>query len=90
MEIKAGKNKFYIGESENNAFAEIEFDYRDEKVIVAHYTFVQKEFRGQGLAKQLVDALVSFARKNQLKIIPQCSYVRAVFERDKGLDDVKF
>ena len=44
MEIKAGKNKFYIGESENNAFAEIEFDYRDEKVIVAHYTFVQKNF----------------------------------------------
>jgi predicted GNAT family acetyltransferase len=32
--------------------------------------------------------LVDFARKNSLKIIPQCSYVDVMFKRDRSLQDV--
>lgn len=44
--------------------------------------------RGQGVARQLLDILVEFAREKQLKIIPTCSYVDVMFKRDQSLADV--
>jgi len=45
--------------------------------------------RGQGIARQLLDTLVEFAREKQLKIVPTCSYVEVMFRRDKSFVDVK-
>ena len=38
--------------------------------------------RGTGLGKQLVEKAVAFARDTQLKVVPICSYARAVIHRD--------
>ena len=48
---------------------------------IADHTFVPPELRGQGLARQLVEALVADAREQGFKIVPQCSYVEAQFRR---------
>jgi predicted GNAT family acetyltransferase len=37
--------------------------------------------RGQGVAQVLVEALVADARAQGFKIVPQCSYVAALFRR---------
>ena len=44
--------------------------------------------RGQGVARQLLDVLVAFAREKNLKIVGTCSYVDVMFRRDKSLADV--
>jgi uncharacterized protein len=48
---------------------------------VADHTFVPPAMRGQGVAEKLVDALVADARAQGFRIVPQCSYVEALFRR---------
>lgn len=48
---------------------------------IAQSTFVPPEMRGRGVARQLVEALVADARAQGFTIVPQCSYVDALFKR---------
>lgn len=48
---------------------------------VANHTFVPPEMRGQGIAQKLVEALVADARAQGFTIVPECSYVEALFRR---------
>ncbi len=48
---------------------------------VANHTYVPPELRGRGIAQQLVEALVADARAEGFRIVPQCSYVDALFRR---------
>lgn len=88
MEIKSGTNRFFIGDSENNPKAEITYTHQNEGVIVADHTYVSEELRGQGVAGQLFNQLIAFARENNYKIIPQCSYVKTKMEKTNEYDDV--
>lgn len=48
---------------------------------IADHTFVPPAMRGQGVAQVLVEALVADAREQGFRIVPQCSYVAALFRR---------
>lgn len=61
----------------------------DEKVLTADSTFVDPSLRGQGIAKQLVDHLVAYAKQEDFKIRPVCSYVVKLFEVDDSYQDIK-
>jgi uncharacterized protein len=52
----------------------------NEKLTVYH-TEVAPEFEGRGFAKVLLSQLVSYAKANELKIIPLCPYVNLQFRR---------
>ena len=51
------------------------------KARIANHTFVPPEMRGRGIAQLLVEALVADARAQGFTIVPQCSYVEALFRR---------
>lgn len=89
MEIKKAERGFYIGDSFETAMAKITYKKESESVIVADHTYVSIEYRGQNIAKKLLDRLALFAREESLKIRPQCSYVVKAFERFKEYDDIK-
>ena len=55
---------------------------------VANHTFVPPEMRGRGIAQQLVEALVADARARGFTIVPQCSYVDALFRRHPEWSDL--
>ncbi|OMP67316.1 GNAT family N-acetyltransferase [Domibacillus epiphyticus] len=78
---------FYI-EKEGRRVAEITYVPAGEGKINANHTYVSEELRGGGTAGQLLDALVGYARENDLKIVPTCSYVVAKFDRGREYDDV--
>jgi uncharacterized protein len=50
-------------------------------ILRAIHTEVDQKAEGRGLAKQLLVTMVQYARDNDLKVIPDCPYVRAQFER---------
>lgn len=53
------------------------------------HTWVDPRARGQGVARQLVDAGVAYARAEGLQILPLCSYVVHVFAEDRSLDELR-
>ena len=64
-------------------------DYRKEdNVLDLYHTEVDKSYGGRGIAADLVDCLVAFARENSYKIHPTCSYVVKKFDKDESYKDV--
>jgi predicted GNAT family acetyltransferase len=56
--------------------------------IIADHTGVDDSLRGTGVARALVERLVDDARRDGTRIVPQCSYVRAQFQRNPDWSDV--
>lgn len=55
------------------------FDKNDDGVIDAKGTIVKEEFRGQGIASELLDAMVAEAEKEETQIIPTCTFFENQF-----------
>lgn len=89
MKILQKNDRFYI-EDNGVEIAKIVFEYRNESTISAYETYVSTDLRGQGVAQQLLVKLVEFAREKNLKIVPVCSYVKKMFEKDSTYQDVYF
>jgi predicted GNAT family acetyltransferase len=78
---------FFVG-IENERVAEMTYFYRGKDKIVIDQTSVSDKLRGQGIAKRLLVEAVGFARNNNLKIIPVCSFVRDMFHKVDDYRDV--
>ena len=48
---------------------------------VAEHTLVPPEIGGRGVAGKLVEALIADARAQAFRVVPQCPYVAAVFDK---------
>ena len=88
LEIKKGNNRFYIGESEKNDIARITYYYQEDTVIVINHTFVSPELRGKSIAGNLLKKVIDFAKEDNLKIIPVCSYAVLKMTRNSEYNDV--
>lgn len=86
----AQNGEFFALNEQGQRIAEISYVWSDAHKITANHTWVDDSLRGQGVARQLLDVLVAFARDKQLKIVPSCSYVDVMFKRDKSLADVVY
>lgn len=88
MEIKRDDYIFYIGDNKDKPKAFISFeDGKDNEIVVTH-TVVSKELRGQGIAGKLVEEIINFARSENRKIIPICSYVVDYFQKHEEYEDL--
>ncbi|MET1030630.1 GNAT family N-acetyltransferase [Domibacillus tundrae] len=85
--IKHEEGIFYM-EKDGQRVAEITYAPAGDGKINANHTYVANELRGGGVAGQLLDALADYAREENLKILPTCSYVVAKFSRGGKYDDV--
>jgi len=57
-------------------------DYRlVGKTMVMTHTYVPPPLEGRGIAAELVGAAMEYARKNDYKIDPRCSYVAVYMRR---------
>jgi len=87
VEDKGKKGRFVLSEEGKEA-GEMTFVWDGENKIVVEHTYVGKEYGGKGYAKQLMKKAVAFARENEVKIVPVCSFVEAMFEKDQSIHDV--
>ncbi len=80
MEIKHGDSRFFVKTSHGDA----EVLYRIEgKVMGIYHTFTPPEERGKGLAEKLTVVAFEFAKKNGLKVRPDCPYTEHFVETHK-------
>ena len=61
--------------------------FATEQMVINH-TQVFDGYEGQGIARQLVMAAVDFACKEGRKIMPVCSYAKAVLTRTDEYNDI--
>ena len=60
----------------------LEFSRPGVGVLHIDYVEVSPELRGRGFGLQLVEKAVAFASDAKLRVVPICSYARAVIKRD--------
>lgn len=87
MEVQHKINEhagFFFVAFENREVAKISYKIKDPGTLIILHTEVNKEMQGKQLGRQLVDAVVNYARKLNMKIIPACTYAHAVFLKNEG------
>lgn len=85
-----GTHGRYVAEvagSEHSGY--LDWEARGEDVRVATHTVVPPPIGGRGVAAKLVEALVADARTQGFRIDPRCSYVEALFRRNKDWADLR-
>ena len=70
-----------------NDIAVLSYTAHGNEISLDH-TYVPDEWRGRGVAAELVRAAVKEARQRQWKLRPRCSYVMTFFERHPEFADV--
>ena len=60
----------------------------EENKMIISYVLVHRQFEGRGMGKYLVQEGIKFARENNLKVYPHCSYARSVMNRMNDVDDI--
>ena len=84
-----GKNGRFIL-SEDDVFAgDMTFVWDGSSKIIIDHTNVGKAFGGKGYAKLLVAKAAAFARAEQIRIVAECPFVKALFEKDDSYNDIK-
>ncbi len=66
----------------------LSYSLPDAVTMVVDYVEVDPAVRGKGLGERLVVAAVEWARANRRRLVPQCSYARAVIARTPEYQDV--
>ena len=50
-------------------------------MLTVYHTEVSPKAEGKGFAKMLLEAMVDYVRKHEMKVIPLCPYVHLQFKR---------
>lgn len=87
VEISKQGNSFVVL-SASGQVGEITYKLADADTWVIDHTYLDPEYRGGNIAKQLLDLVVEEARSGGKKIIPACSYALVQFRRNAEYADV--
>jgi predicted GNAT family acetyltransferase len=58
------------------------------ETIIIYHTRIHPEFEGKGIGRKLVMEAVKDAREKHLKIIPECPFVKSIFDNVPEISDV--
>ena len=86
-EEAASKGAFYIDKA-GQRVAEMTYSRTNATMIIIDHTEVADSLRGEGVGRQLLDALVAWARSTGTKVLPLCPYAKAQFDKDPSIRDV--
>lgn len=74
------RGSFFI-EKEGERFAELVYKMVGPNKMVIEHTEIDEKLKGQGVGVNLLLQLVEFARKDNIKIFPFCSFEKAAFRK---------
>lgn len=89
--IKHEENKnrgtFFMSDDQG-IVSELTYELQNGTMAVDH-TETRENLKGQGLASKLLDFVVDYARKNDLKIRPICPFVKTKFNEIDSYNEVR-
>jgi predicted GNAT family acetyltransferase len=66
----------------------LSYIWADKDHILIYYTKAIREMDEDGIKKQLINAVVEYARKNNKKIVPISSYAKLFLTSDRKYSDI--
>ena len=81
------KGSFFVEEGARR-FAEMVYVMAGSKKMIIEHTEVDESLKGQGIGAKLLEALVDYVRKEEIKVLPLCPFAKATFKKRKDLQDV--
>ena len=66
----------------------LRYHMRDNNKIDLYYSYVPYDFRGRGIALEIVKAAFNYAREINLIVVPTCPYIWTFLERHPEYHDV--
>ena len=76
-----GKKGAFYHSNDNERLAQMTYVWTGAKSIIIDHTDVSELLKGQGAGKNLFMALVAWAEKEQVHIIPLCPFAKSLFEK---------
>jgi uncharacterized protein len=86
VRLNEDANRFEV--VENDRLAKITYVMMGPSQIIFTHTIVPFSMKGQGIASQMAKYALDYAREQNLKVVPQCPFVRAYIERHKEYQDL--
>jgi predicted GNAT family acetyltransferase len=80
LELNNFKRGAFLVREGVEQLAEMEVGIVGDNLTVYH-TEVSPKLQGKGVAQQLLNHMVDYAREHKLRVIPLCPYVLAQFKR---------
>ncbi|MGE7120030.1 GNAT family N-acetyltransferase [Peribacillus sp. NPDC046944] len=87
VDIQKGEGSFFVKDS-GEKLAEITFFKSGDHEITVDHTVVSDKLRGQKVGNALVEKVIELARNENLKIVPECTFVQKQFEKNAAYEDV--
>lgn len=81
------KGAFYV-EKDGRRVAEMSYSRTNAALVIVDHTEVDASLGGQGVGRQLLAALVQWARETGTKLVPLCRYAKGQFDKDPSIRDV--
>ncbi len=82
------RGRHYINDESGNMVAEITYAVQHPDTMVVDHTEVKEDLQGQDIGLQLVEAVVEHARAKGRKIVPVCTFAKAILERKEEYQDL--
>lgn len=73
-----------IAYDDNVVIGECVYVDKDDYWNILH-TAVDRSYQGKGIAKNLVNEVIANAKKNNKKVIADCSYAKRIIENKKNI-----
>jgi predicted GNAT family acetyltransferase len=86
-EEQDSKGNFHV-QLNGQRLAEMTYSRTNATLIVIDHTEVDESLKGQGVGRQLLDALVAWVRSTNTKVIALCPFAKAQFDKDPSIRDV--
>ena len=89
MEYKLKKHKIVLEDgNEEKGVITWEDSIAEEDVMYVTHTIVDPSIQGKSIAQELLDKAADYARDNNKKIVPVCSYAQKKFDNTNNYNDV--
>jgi predicted GNAT family acetyltransferase len=88
-EMDARRGRYVARIEGSSAEAELTFIRAEPGILVADHTLTPVPLRGRGIATQLVERLVSDARREGFRIRPTCPFVAGLFDQHSDWADLR-
>lgn len=85
---ETGNHGAFFYEREGDRLAAMTYSRTTPSLIIIDHTDVSEVLKGQGMGRQLLDALVAWARSSGTRVMATCPFALGQFRKDESIRDV--